>query len=407
MITVEKAVLYLSVGVVLCACNTTENKKSVYWENAPVVAERVAMEHGELIDFKPELLKDTIVLPLSYFIEEPQVVKLEDSDEALISSMQSVVMSDNYFLIVTGNTVPCKLFDKKGKFIATIGSIGGGPGEYNHVGFCRIDEKEEKIYLFSSNTELINIYDFSGAAIGVINLPRKIGSCYFQFEGDKVHVVTQPSGSRQPLANAWTQDREGVLLDSIPAPQLILPSGLWGMQFIAEERENPSVYFMTYPEGRVDSLYHVDFKEKRFIPRFTMDMNTLPKYAHLMREWPDHFVGSTSEEVSVVYYTEDGGTDRKMYGDKAKYYIVDKETLKGGYLRIEDDFYMGLKKGAPISMFSQGVLVRNVDPGNLAETLEKSLAISDLPEKLRTKLQATYDSIGEDDNNYIIYAKMK
>lgn len=401
----QKSILLCVAGSMFwCACSNNQNKDNTYWETAPVVAQRIQMEHGELIDFKPELLQDTIVFPLSYFCEEPVFVKLEDSDEALISSSQRVLMSDNYFLIMPSGTTPCKLFDKKGKFVATIGQLGGGPGEYNRATSSFIDEENQRIYIASYNSSDLLIYNFSGKSIGKVTLPWKVFECYFQVEKDRVKVVNQPN--RNPAPIVWSQNLEGTQIDSIMTPQLALPRGLWSMGITVGETEDTSVYFMTYPKGRSDSLYHVDFEKQLFIPRFTMDMSKLEKYAHVCKEWPRHFVGSTSEEITTVSYTENG-EDMRVTGDPAKFYIVDKKTLKGAYLRIEDDYKTGIELGRPIDLLSNKALVRNLDPGNLAEALEKVLGTNNLPEKTRNRLTTLYEGIGDDSNNYIMYARMK
>ena len=61
-------------------------------------------------------VKDSIHLPLSYFIEDLDIVKLDNKDEALVRN-SSVTVSDNYILIHCSQNIPFKLFDRKGKFL--------------------------------------------------------------------------------------------------------------------------------------------------------------------------------------------------------------------------------------------------------------------------------------------------
>lgn len=60
-------------------------------------------------------LKDTLVLPLSYFADELQIVKLDNRDEALVP-VRNVIVSDNYILVWGKDQTPFKLFDKSGKY---------------------------------------------------------------------------------------------------------------------------------------------------------------------------------------------------------------------------------------------------------------------------------------------------
>jgi hypothetical protein len=51
---------------------------------------------------------------------------------------------------------------------------------------------------------------------------------------------------------------------------------------------------------------------------------------------------------------------------------------------------------------------RNVDPGNLYDELEKALEPGNkLSPEMRKKLTKLKDSITDNDNNYILYAKLK
>jgi hypothetical protein len=64
--------------------------------------------------------------------------------------------------------------------------------------------------------------------------------------------------------------------------------------------------------------------------------------------------------------------------------------------------------GWPSYAFSGDYYVRNVDPSNLKEELEKTLrSANKLSPELRSKLTKLKDSITENDNNYILYAKLK
>lgn len=54
-----------------------------YLKDAPVVATRVMIDGEELIELDPSLLKDTVIFPLSYFTEEPEIIRLDERDEAL------------------------------------------------------------------------------------------------------------------------------------------------------------------------------------------------------------------------------------------------------------------------------------------------------------------------------------
>ena len=83
---------------VLFACDNKSGQIN-YLEETPVVATRTLIDGEEMIELDPALLKDTMVIPLSYFTEELQIIKLDGKDEALTGAPYAYV-SDNY--IMTG-----------------------------------------------------------------------------------------------------------------------------------------------------------------------------------------------------------------------------------------------------------------------------------------------------------------
>ena len=89
-------------------------------------------------------------------------------------------------------------------------------------------------------------------------------------------------------------------------------------------------------------------------------------------------------------------------------FIMDKQSLKGAFYKVENDYLGNL----PISWFSyscsNGYYTANMEPVTLKETLEKYLeSAKDIPSADRERMQKLADSIHENDNNYILYAKLK
>jgi hypothetical protein len=92
--------------------------------------------------------------------------------------------------------------------------------------------------------------------------------------------------------------------------------------------------------------------------------------------------------------------------ENERFYIVDKETLNGAYFKLENDFLGGSNEW-PESFFGND-FVRNTDPGDLYDELEKILTENQtLEPSLREKLSKLKESITDQDNNYILYAKLK
>lgn len=110
------------------------------------------------------------------------------------------------------------------------------------------------------------------------------------------------------------------------------------------------------------------------------------------------FIGTLSvpKQVSANSYV---GSERKRF-------IVDKNTLKGSFYKLYNDFLGDI----PLdwASFSNGYYVWNVEPGALFDALEKQLEENkEMSKKDRKRLTDLMNSIDENDNNYVIYAKLK
>ena len=86
-------------------------------------------------------------------------------------------------------------------------------------------------------------------------------------------------------------------------------------------------------------------------------------------------------------------------------YIVDKRDCTATISTCTMTF---VNKGdADITSFGNGYYVSNMEPSQLKETLEKELARKDLPSTARKRTQALVKSLNEDNNNVVLFAKMK
>jgi hypothetical protein len=384
---------------VLFACN--EAPQANYLEDAPVVATRTVLDGEEFIEMDPSLLKDTVIFPLSYFVEELQFVKLDDRDEALVNPYR-VYMSDNYFLTHASETMPCKLFDKQGRYIADIGSVGQGPGEYRFLYAGQIDEAGGRIYLMPYTTESLLAYDLEGNVLPPVPLAHKAYKALFLVRDNEVLVIGEPHPELPSFI--WVQDLKGNKLYDISS-SLDFPFDYSTEVFSSQNGDAIDLNYWTW-KPRTDSLYHIDPVKKKLIPRFTANFKGEALKPHLYAEWPGYFLGSTSTTVTVVTQDEKGNRQARQEGDEPAYYIVDKKTLKGAYFGLVNDFFGGERFNTPL-YFHNGYYLSCMDPGNLEELIGKALKSDRLPDKMRQKLTGLQANMTVNDNNYILYAKLK
>lgn len=366
--------------------------------NAEKVAETVQAGKNEVVVVDRSLLRDTLTLPLSYFTEELQMVKLEGGNDALVAESNTLV-GENHILVKGQSELPYKLFDKSGKFITAIGSYGKGPNEYLNVYDQQLDEKNNRIYLLPWQSDKILVYDLKGAILDPIPLPVRVPKGTFRVDpsGTTVSVAALPFRGIQYVV--WTQKISGEVIGGIEPGYLALQPDFSNEMYSRDNTDALDVSIFTFVP-RADTLYHYDVKTNRLVPRFTVDFGLRELPIHSYSESTHHYMGQLSEPEQV-------SANVKVTTDQM-FFIVEKSTLKGTFFRLRNDFLGGLEIKWPSDVFSDGYYVSNFEPANLLEILETVLADSNkIDTDLRTKLTRLQNSIKETDNNYIFHAKLK
>ena len=391
---------WVALTIALVAC--TENEKNQL-SDLPIVAHQVEVDGQEMTVCELDLLKDTIDLPLSYWVEDFETVKLDGKDEALVGH-GPVYVSDNYILVRESNNVPCKLFRRDGSFVGKVGSLGQGPGEYTDVYDMQIDEQAEHIYLLPFRSKAIYVYDLKGNYQKDIPLNKKyeklmVPKGLFKVDAAKnrVAVMTLPF-DYLPLV-AWVQDMEGNFLHEVPMNHLkIRPA--FSNEMVSSKcfADALDVSLYTLKEVRKDTLYYLDMNDGKLYPKFTLDFGGRDITRHNYFDFSTHYAGSLAiiEQVS----------ENSFMVNATCAYLVEKESGKGAFFRTTNDFL----DNEPINIISKrcsnGYYTLNIEPAALIEKLEKGLK-NNPDEARRKKMEALMKTIDEDDNNYIFIGKLK
>lgn len=358
----------------------------------------IARKTGDLVVADISKLKETVTIPLSAFTEELQILKLDASDEGLVKET-NVTIGEKYILIAGSQSIPFKLFDRTtGKFLTHVGAYGQGPGEYQNVYDMQLDETNDRIYLLPWSAKSILAYNLKGEYISSIplcfNVPK--GRMNIDTRRNRATLVTLPF--RGIEAVVWTQTLEGKLIHSTAPQHLTVVPDFSNEVSGGEVAGTFSFNIFTFAP-RADSLYHYNPADNRMTPVFTLDFKGQTPSIHGYHETPYHFMGDLSEPKKLSPYL----TTTQNHS----FYIVDKESLKGAFFRIENDFLGNMEVNWPVFIYNKGYYARNIDPGNLYDSLEKALENKKLPAAMRTKLSKLKDSITDNDNNYILFAKWK
>ena len=358
---------------------------------------KVAEKKGKLIVCDKTLLDETISLSLSMFTEDLQMVKLDNANEALVDD-DDVSISDNYIL-VRGGRRPCKLFEKKtGRFVADIGEIGQGPGKYQLINDQQLDEKNNRIYLLPWLSNKILVYDLKGNALESIPLRSDVPKGHFKVDTETGIVTVSALPFEDLQAVVWQQTVGGKLLRYVEPGHLSVSLD-FSNDMAAYKTGNMYGFSIFTSRPREDSVYHYDVNQNKLIPVFTTDFKE-ERLVHGYIETDKYFMGDFSEAKKL--------DADKSTAPKQMYYIVDKRTLKGSFFTLENDYLGGMSVEWPIYALSGEYYSYNVEPDILREKLEKVLSDNDrMATEMRDKLTKLKDSISNDDNNYIFYAKFK
>lgn len=371
----------------------------------PVVGEYVQVGNDKVLSCDQKLLTDTVSFPLSHFTEEMEIIKLDNSDKALVGQ-SGLSISDNYILVHSGYPPTAfKLFDRKGNYITEVGAIGQGPGEYQSVYDAQIDEKNQRIYLMPWQSDKLLVFGMDGKALDPIPLGVRCPKARFKVDTEKntVTVAVLPWDAEQPVI--WTQDFKGNHLQEVMAGHLAVQRS-FNHEIIVYQNVPGEFDFSMYcmMPTRVDSLYRYNEHENRLQPVFTFaHATTDPVPWHGYAEWPDYFTGDYSGPP-VVRKTEHGTISTP---GETFHYIINKKSGKGAYLKIYNDYLGDLPVGYPSGAFVKGYYMSNIEPGNLLTDIDKALQNQSQPEAMKKKLTDLQNSIDENDNNYIMIARLK
>lgn len=335
-------------------------------------------------------ISETKEIKLSELVENFQIIRFENKEEAFFKQSW-FYFSDNY-ICIRQDSKAAKLYNKTGKFIANIGEIGQGPGEYKYVYDIIIDEKDKIIYLASLLSESILKYNMNGEYLGKIDLGAKLNKPRFFIQPDStlslVHLCFKDRNEKFTAANIKTTDN-----DSIQYVYVEELTSNWknqsGMKVGFEDeiwsyRNSPDFPFMM---THTDTLYHYNSMKNEIKARFTMKMDREKKgdSFFIFNELPYHYL------VFIV-----GKNGRTILVDKAKHEAYDAKIVND---------YMGNMDVSP--NFQDGYYFRTYEPLALKEKIEEHLASGKCPEDQVKKIKALAETLKENDNNLLLLGNLK
>lgn len=396
----------------LVGCSRTATNDSVaasLLSSCDVVAEHQVVNGDTVIECILSKVKQTITMPLSHFAKDFKLVKLDNTTkEMMISITNQVAISDNYIITYSYEGVS-NVFDKKGKFLRNIGSVGNGPGEYHpYASYLQIDEPNNRVYLNGTWTpeDVICVYSLiDGQYVEKIPLCTKDLTCRFYVDKQKNIVkCTHIPMEGETDYIAWTQDLEGNLLHSVLAKPYQNENYYiepwrpgYGRPYFILRNSSYVVRFYQYFTVK-DSIYHYEEERDRLVPYFTV------KY-----ENNDKIPWNWMDELNDYYLlTIFGATSRQdVKSAPSRRILIDKNTLRGAEINLIIDEFGNYPVTDMEVQFTNDYFYYNIPPDELEERIESLLQSSTITEEQRRMLTSTLENITSNDNNYIMLARLK
>ena len=397
-----KTICFASIIAILglTACSSDSARYSSVWEEMPVVAHIEEVNGDTLTVAHLEQLKDTVCIPLSDLVEDLQIVALDKKEEASVEMGGEIFLSDHYIL-VTGWRTPCKLFRIDGAYVGKVGDIGQGTGEYKHIYDVQIDESQRRIYILPSPSRAILVYSLEGEFIKAIPLHSKWPKLFapkgvFQVDAQKEEITVVSLPFHYLPHVAWMQDMEGNRIHEIPTGHWKLKANYSNEVRTSKATDELSFHIAPFFEMRQDSLYHWDNQQKRIVPRFTLDFGKEKICLHNYYELPLYYFGNMASTKQM--------TENSYMSDQEQFFIIDKETLRGNYCRIYNDYLCDEPSDWIVG--KNGYFIENVTPDILLKRIEEFLKESpSISPERKQRLLALKAGIHENSNHYIIYGK--
>ena len=355
------------------------------------------------------------VMSLGDLMESYEIIRLDNRDEALIKTYPyGVYVTDNYILLRPADVVsPVKLFTRKGRYVADIGGVGQGPGEYLYLFSWLVDEKENRIYLGPGRADKVLVYDLKGNYLPdeVIRFGEIVHKSQIWVDYDKknVVVVTLPFSANVNSNFAisknvcWVQNRDGDIVHRIPVNHYGL-IGDYSNALVARRNVDAisfSISEVPMLRTRPDTLYHYDAVKNIITPCFTID--------HVVSENQSAstvlYETSRSYWAYVTLYPND--ISSSAFSVRLTTFNVCVSKKDGNVRRIDrfTDPLLGLSH--LFLMMNNGYICISYDPLELMDALDKVLTQTDLELDVRKRATDLRNSLHENDNDILIIGKLK
>ena len=128
------------------------------------------------------------IINLADKVETVELVRLELTDKSMLSRITGVLEYDDKYIVSSSSGQSICVFDKQGKFLYNIGSVGRANNEYLIIGRIMLDEKQEQLIVYDELGGKLLYYTISGEFAKVAHLRDDIKASFNE-------IINLPNGN--------------------------------------------------------------------------------------------------------------------------------------------------------------------------------------------------------------------
>jgi hypothetical protein len=256
---------------------------------------------------KEEISKDNIInividtdnskkADISEYIDSVRYIKLQTTDDNLISFIQKIFFLDDKIIVTDGQGRQILIFDEKGHFLNKIKKSGRGPGEYVAMRASLFDCASRSIIIYDGALFKMLFYTLDGKFIkeiskfndnalirDMINLPNGNFLCYTydltpKDVGEKASGLWEVDSSGNFVRSFFTiEELYPVLYNTSNSQFTLLPGGtisikdaVWSHIYHFDDGDSLKKYISYEIKGNIlNSLKGVSFSTENYITSWT------------------------------------------------------------------------------------------------------------------------------------------
>lgn len=154
-------------------------------------------EISEFVEIHPEKFIEK-ELKLSDIVEELEYIQFDTT--RIVNPRWQIEMTDKYIFVAACDEL--LKYDRKGKFIQTIGSKGQGPGEFTSCTNIALDMKGERIFI--KDWSQVLVYSFNGKFLSKLNIPLE-GMVNIAYANGSLYGLSMVSFTKEQLPYLWIE----------------------------------------------------------------------------------------------------------------------------------------------------------------------------------------------------------